>query len=180
MTTAEPRDSAVPTIGSSTQAPPSSSSSPCLASELGRVSQTVRNLGKGTDGEFHFADDFRLFNVSKEACSLSGWVYLGMFGDDSAVLCPRVDGSDPCHGRPKSKDDPVNQRVTDTGSDGEVILQPGHAATFAVGYEGVICLHHPYRLELRLPQDVTHPMQVVGTPICVQNPVTVSPFAGPS
>jgi hypothetical protein len=49
-------------------------------------------------------------------------------------------------------------------------------ALVAVGYEGVICLHNPYRLELRVPHDGTHPIDVVGTPICVVDPVTVSPF----
>ncbi len=150
----------------------------CTSSQLGRVRQTVRPLGKGSDGDFRYADDFRLVNVSGKACSLAGWMGLTMYGDDTAVYCPDADGVDPCHGRPKSKDDPVEERVVDTGSKSPVVLPPGHAASFSVDYEGVICLHHPYRLVLRVPQDATHPLNVVGTPICVTHPVVeVSPFA---
>jgi hypothetical protein len=141
------------------------------------VSQQVRNLGKGADGQFHYADDFRLSNVSQQTCSVSGWIGLAMYGDDTAVYCPRADGTDPCNGRPKSKNAPVHQRVDRTGSEHEVVLEPGQAARFTVGYEGVICLHHPYRLELRAPHDSTNPVDVVGTPICVVNPVTLSALA---
>ena len=140
------------------------------------MGQTVRNLGKGTDGQFHYADDVVLSNLSDSTCFVSGWVGLAMYGDDTAVYCPRADGTDPCHGRPKSKDAPVKQRVTETGSEHQIALEPGHRVTFSVEYEGVICLHHPYRLELHVPQDAPGHLNVVGTPICVEDPVTVTPF----
>ena len=114
----------------------SSTSLPCTSSRLGRVGQTVRNLGKGTDGQFHYADDVVVSNVSDASCFVSGWVGLAMYGDDTAVYCPRADGTDPCHGRPKSKDAQVEQRVTETGSEHQIALEPGHRVTFSVEYEG--------------------------------------------
>jgi Protein of unknown function (DUF4232) len=143
----------------------------CRASALEASAAGGRKLGRNPqDGQWQYATDFRLTNISKSTCALDGWVGVTLRGTTKVTFCepvsPCAPPPDPDHIRPSSATNAPGAKL--------VTLRPNESTRFSLLWRFSSCRASPIWADFEVPHD-RHVLSVLKPNLC-SGPMIVTPI----